>query len=109
MEQNVFCSKRAIRKLLFSQRLGSRYVQLLVILSFLIAINYAKCSRFWYLSVIGDAYLATVFRLHSMSTEVAGLSPIKKVPRIENIQVDVEGHASYSDKVPDILSHIQLV
>ncbi|KAM3579510.1 hypothetical protein VKS41_007967 [Umbelopsis sp. WA50703] len=56
-----------------------------------------------------DWVLATVFRLHSMSTEVAGLSPIKKVPRIENIQVDVEGHASYSDKVPDILSHIQLV
>lgn len=57
----------------------------------------------------GDVNLATVFRLHSMSTEVAGLSPIKNVPRIENVQVDVEGHTSYSDKVSDILSHVQLV
>ncbi|KAJ2960190.1 hypothetical protein NQZ79_g4360 [Umbelopsis isabellina] len=56
-----------------------------------------------------DWVLATVFRLHSMSTEVAGLSPIKNVPRIENVQVDVEGHTSYSDKVSDILSHVQLV
>lgn len=56
-----------------------------------------------------DWVLATVFRLHSMSTEVAGLSPIKNVPRIENIQVDVEGHTSYSDNVSEILSHVQLV
>lgn len=41
-----------------------------------------------------------------MSTEVAGLSPIKNVARIENVQVDVEGHSSYSDKVPAILSQI---
>ncbi|GAB5591731.1 hypothetical protein Unana1_06631 [Umbelopsis nana] len=53
-----------------------------------------------------DWVLATVYRLHSMSTEVAGLSPVKNVSRIENVQVDVEGHSGYSDKVPAILYQI---
>ncbi|CAO3670854.1 unnamed protein product [Umbelopsis ramanniana] len=56
-----------------------------------------------------DWVLATIYRLHSMSTEVAGLSPVTNVPGIENVQVDIEGHASYSENVSSILSQVQLV
>ncbi|KAH8547661.1 hypothetical protein BGW37DRAFT_509743 [Umbelopsis sp. PMI_123] len=55
-----------------------------------------------------DWVLATVYRLHSMSTEVAGLSPVTSIPGIENIKVDIEGHSSYSDNVSTILSQVKV-
>lgn len=54
-------------------------------------------------------YIATIYRLHSMSTEVAGLSPVTSVPGIENVQVDIDGHASYSENVSSILAQVQVV
>ncbi|KAG2172780.1 hypothetical protein INT43_000127 [Umbelopsis isabellina] len=109
MGKDVFCGKRTFCELLFAQRLGSRYVTISWIILFILQTFMLNVPVFGIDRSLGDANLATVFRLHSMSTEVAGLSPIKNVPRIENIQVDVEGHTSYSDNVSDILSHVQLV
>ena len=51
-------------------------------------------------------YLAFVYRLHSLDTDVAGLRPVENIPRLENIQLDLEGHTSYRDAVTDILTNI---
>ncbi|KAI9252863.1 hypothetical protein BDA99DRAFT_548304 [Phascolomyces articulosus] len=53
-----------------------------------------------------DWVLAFVYRLHSLDTDVAGLQPVKNIPRLENIRLDLEGHTSYRDAVADILTDI---
>ncbi|KAI9489118.1 hypothetical protein BDB00DRAFT_845235 [Zychaea mexicana] len=53
-----------------------------------------------------DWVLAFVYRLHSLDNAVAGLRPVKHVPQLENVQLDLEGHTSYRDAVEDILSTI---
>lgn len=43
--------------------------------------------------------------MHSMDSDVAGLKPVKNV-RVENIQLELEGHTSYRDAVPSIMDQI---
>lgn len=53
-----------------------------------------------------ECILAFVYRLHSLNTEVAGLRPIKNVHRIENVELELDGHTKYRDSVQEILIHI---
>lgn len=53
-------------------------------------------------------YTAFVYRLHSLDTEVAGLQPVKNVPRIENVQLDLDGHTSYTEAVEHILRSVHI-
>lgn len=55
-----------------------------------------------------DWVLAFVYRLHSLATSVAGLEAIAGVKRIENIQVDLDGHTKYPKAVKDIMDQIKL-
>ncbi|KAJ8662910.1 hypothetical protein O0I10_001086 [Lichtheimia ornata] len=53
-----------------------------------------------------DWVLAFVYRLHSLNTEVAGLRPIKNVHRIENVELQLDGHTSYRDSVQEIMMQV---
>ncbi|KAI9313459.1 hypothetical protein BX666DRAFT_2030248 [Dichotomocladium elegans] len=55
-----------------------------------------------------DWVLAFVYRLHSLETEVAGLKPMTKISRIENVELDLDGHTAYREAVKDILDKINL-
>lgn len=50
--------------------------------------------------------VAFVYRLHSLNTEVAGLRPIKNVHRIENVELQLDGHTSYRDSVQEIMMQV---
>ncbi|KAI9018711.1 hypothetical protein CLU79DRAFT_836988 [Phycomyces nitens] len=52
-----------------------------------------------------DWVLAFVYRLHSLDTSVAGLEPVH-INRIENIELDLDGHLGYTDAVQDILCNL---
>ncbi|KAL0080658.1 hypothetical protein J3Q64DRAFT_1705489 [Phycomyces blakesleeanus] len=52
-----------------------------------------------------DWVLAFVYRLHSLDTSVAGLEPVQ-INRIENIELDLDGHLGYTDAVEDILCNL---
>ncbi|KAI7866067.1 hypothetical protein BDF14DRAFT_940068 [Spinellus fusiger] len=52
-----------------------------------------------------DWVLAFVYRLHSLDIDVAGLQPVK-IPRIENIELELEGHLGYTDAVQDTLCRL---
>ncbi|KAI8876389.1 DUF726-domain-containing protein [Backusella circina FSU 941] len=54
-----------------------------------------------------DWVLAYVFRLHSFSSEVAGLQPVK-LNRMENIEVDIDGHTKYPEIVKEMMDQIRL-
>ncbi|CEP13103.1 hypothetical protein [Parasitella parasitica] len=56
-----------------------------------------------------DWVLAFVYRLHSLATNVAGLEAVSGLgKRIENIQVDIDGHTKYPLVVKDIMDQIKL-
>lgn len=55
-----------------------------------------------------DWVLAFVYRLHSLATSVAGLEAVRGVNRIENIEVELEGHTKYPFAIKDIMSQIKL-
>ncbi|GAA5796783.1 hypothetical protein HPULCUR_002158 [Helicostylum pulchrum] len=55
-----------------------------------------------------DWVLAYVYRLHSLATNVAGLEPVKDVPRVENIELDLEGHTKYPSTIKEIMDLIKL-
>jgi hypothetical protein len=54
-----------------------------------------------------DWVLAYVFRLHSFSSEVAGLQPVK-LNRVENIEVEIDGHTKYPEIIKDIMNQVKL-
>ncbi|KAI8394237.1 uncharacterized protein BYT42DRAFT_609968 [Radiomyces spectabilis] len=54
-----------------------------------------------------DWVLALVYRMHSLATSVAGLSPVP-LDRVENIELELEGHTSYPTAVKDIIARINL-
>ncbi|KAF7731554.1 hypothetical protein EC973_009318 [Apophysomyces ossiformis] len=54
-----------------------------------------------------DWVLAFVYRLHSMDTDVAGLKAVN-VPRVENVELQLEGHTDYREAVADIMKNIGL-
>lgn len=41
-----------------------------------------------------------------MDSQVAGLQPVLNIPRIENVQLHLDGHTEYCDSVQDILDTI---
>lgn len=56
-----------------------------------------------------DWVLAFVYRLHSLATNVAGLEAVSGLgKRIENIQVDIDGHTKYPNVIKDIMDQIKL-
>lgn len=55
-----------------------------------------------------DWVLAFVYRLHSLASNVAGLEAVAGVKRVENLEVDVEGHTKYPSAIKDIMSQIKL-
>ncbi|KAI8973855.1 hypothetical protein BDB01DRAFT_807807 [Pilobolus umbonatus] len=55
-----------------------------------------------------DWVLAYVYRLHSLTVNVAGLEAVTVSDRIENIPVDIDGHTKYPQSVMDIMSEINL-
>lgn len=55
-----------------------------------------------------DWVLAYVYRLHSLTTNVAGLEPVKDVPRIENIELNLEGHTKYPSTIKEIMDQVKL-
>ncbi|KAI8375199.1 hypothetical protein BD560DRAFT_488819 [Blakeslea trispora] len=56
-----------------------------------------------------DWVLAYVYRLHSLTTNVAGLEPVINVSnRIENIMVEIDGHTKYPGAVKEVLDLIRL-
>lgn len=55
-----------------------------------------------------DWVLAYVYRLLSLETSVAGLEPVKNVKRIENMEVELEGHTKYPNTIKEIMDQIQL-
>ncbi|KAG2200447.1 hypothetical protein INT47_011427 [Mucor saturninus] len=55
-----------------------------------------------------DWVLAYVYRLLSLETSVAGLEPVKNVKRIENMEVELEGHTKYPYTIKEIMDQIQL-
>lgn len=56
-----------------------------------------------------DWVLAFVYRLHSLATNVAGLEAVKGLgSRIENIEVDIDGHTKYPTVISDIMQQIKL-
>lgn len=65
-------------------------------------------GRFVNCYTANDWVLAFVYRLHSLATSVAGLEAVEGVERIENYQVDIEGHTKYSGAVKDIMNQIKL-
>ncbi|KAI8081713.1 uncharacterized protein BX664DRAFT_361834 [Halteromyces radiatus] len=54
-----------------------------------------------------DWVLAYVYRLHSLETKVSGLAPVP-FDGVENLSLDLEGHTSYRDAIPEIMSRINL-
>ncbi|KAG0186944.1 hypothetical protein DFQ28_007085 [Apophysomyces sp. BC1034] len=54
-----------------------------------------------------DWVLAFVHRLHSMDTDVAGLKAVD-VPRVENVELQLDGHTDYPEAVADVLTRIGL-
>ncbi|ORZ19860.1 hypothetical protein BCR42DRAFT_459964 [Absidia repens] len=54
-----------------------------------------------------DWVLAYVYRLHSLETKVSGLAPVP-FDGIENVSLDLDGHTSYRDGIPSIMSQINL-
>lgn len=55
-----------------------------------------------------DWVLAYVYRLLSLETNVAGLKPVTNVKRIENMEVDLEGHTKYPNAIKEIMDQIKL-
>ncbi|KAG0053449.1 hypothetical protein BGZ83_001054 [Gryganskiella cystojenkinii] len=53
-----------------------------------------------------DVVLGSIFRLHAMGLDVAGLQPVEAVSRIENVDLTdiVEGHLEYRDNLNVIVS-----
>ncbi|KAL7310136.1 hypothetical protein PS15m_010931 [Mucor circinelloides] len=56
-----------------------------------------------------DWVLAFVYRLHSLATNVAGLEAVSGLgKRIENIEVEIDGHTKYPSAIKDIMDQIKL-
>ncbi|KAG2197086.1 hypothetical protein INT46_003154 [Mucor plumbeus] len=56
-----------------------------------------------------DWVLAFVYRLHSLATNVAGLEAVSGLgKRIENIEVDIDGHTKYPYVIKDIMDQIKI-
>lgn len=55
-----------------------------------------------------DWVLAFVYRLHSLAASVAGLEAVAGVKRVENMEVDVDGHTKYPNSIKDIMSQVKL-
>ncbi|KAI7898976.1 uncharacterized protein BX663DRAFT_545973 [Cokeromyces recurvatus] len=54
-----------------------------------------------------DWVLAFVYRLHSLATNVAGLEAVPH-SRIENIQVNLDGHTKYPYVIKDIMTQLRI-
>ncbi|KAI9470794.1 MAG: hypothetical protein EXX96DRAFT_490189 [Benjaminiella poitrasii] len=58
-----------------------------------------------------DWVLAFVYRLHSLATNVAGLEAVvlpSQPKRIENVQVDIDGHTKYPTAIKDIMDQLKI-
>lgn len=53
-----------------------------------------------------DVVLASIFRLHAMGLDVAGLQPVEAVSRIENVDLTdiVGGHLEYRENLNMVIS-----
>jgi hypothetical protein len=53
-----------------------------------------------------DVVLASIYRLHSLGLDVAGLQPVEAVSRIENVDLTdiVGGHLEYRENLNMIIS-----
>lgn len=53
-----------------------------------------------------DVVLASIYRLHAMGLDVAGLQPVKAASRIENVDLTdiVGGHLEYRENLNMIIS-----
>lgn len=58
-----------------------------------------------------DVVLGSIFRLHSLGLDVAGLQPVEAVPRIENVDLTdiVGGHLEYRENLNMIISFLGIL